>query len=54
MFDFVDKNQLTFGGLSPMDIVITDRTLSSKHAMFTFDNGRFYLKDLDSTYGSLI
>ena len=46
---------MSIGTHSSCDIHIKDNLgISPYHALFTFANGNFYLKDLDSQYGTFI
>ncbi len=42
------------GSDSSCDVVLTDSTVSSKHASLRFKDGKFILSDLDSTNGSFL
>jgi hypothetical protein len=48
------EGQNTVGSDSSCDIVITDSTISAKHASLRYKEGKFILTDLDSTNGSYL
>ncbi len=50
----IEKLPLTIGRESYNDVVIQDNSVSKKHAELYFDNGFFYLLDLDSTNGLVV
>lgn len=53
----VTKSTFTIGRVEGNDLVIpvdNTRGVSSKHATITFTNGKFYLQDEQSTYGTLL
>ena len=46
--------QNTVGSGSDSDIVLTDQTVSTKHASIRYKDGKFFLTDLDSTNGTYV
>jgi pSer/pThr/pTyr-binding forkhead associated (FHA) protein len=44
----------TIGRTNGNDFVISGRTVSRRHARLWFDNGRWYLEDLQSANGTLV
>jgi len=44
----------TIGRTNGNDLIISGRTVSRRHARLWFDNGRWYLEDLQSANGTLI
>jgi hypothetical protein len=50
----IEKLPLTLGRESYNDIIIQDNSVSKKHAELVFENGYFYLIDLDSTNGLIV
>jgi pSer/pThr/pTyr-binding forkhead associated (FHA) protein len=46
--------QNTIGSDANCDIVLTDSTISAKHASLRYKEGKFILTDLDSTNGSYL
>lgn len=44
----------TIGASPACNIVIDDDTVSSRHAIITFKEGRFYIRDLNSTNGTFL
>ena len=53
----ITKSTFTIGRVEGNDLVIpvdNTRGVSSKHAVITFTNGKFYLQDEQSTYGTSV
>lgn len=50
----VRDGQNSIGSDAGCDIVLTDSTISAKHASVRYKEGKFILSDLDSTNGSYI
>lgn len=50
----VREGQNTIGSDSSCDIVLTDSTISAKHASLRYKEGKFILTDLDSSNGSYL
>lgn len=50
----VRDGQNTIGSDASCDIVLTDTTISGKHASLRYKEGKFILSDLDSTNGSYL
>ncbi len=50
----IEKLPLTIGREAYNDVVIQDNSVSKKHAELYFENGFFYLLDLDSTNGLVV
>ncbi len=48
------EGQNTVGSDSSCDIVLTDPTISAKHASLRYKEGKFILTDLDSSNGSYL
>ena len=44
----------TIGRTNGNDLIISGRTVSRRHARLWFDNGRWYLEDLQSANGTLV
>jgi pSer/pThr/pTyr-binding forkhead associated (FHA) protein len=44
----------TIGRTNGNDFIIVGRTVSRRHARLWFDNGRWYLEDLQSANGTLV
>ncbi len=44
----------TIGRISSNDFMITSRTVSRRHARLWFDNGNWYLADLQSANGTMV
>ena len=50
----ISKPEITIGREPTNDIVISDPSVSRRHARLWFDNGRWYLEDLQSANGTLV
>ncbi|HJL15204.1 MAG TPA: sigma 54-interacting transcriptional regulator [Sandaracinaceae bacterium LLY-WYZ-13_1] len=50
----VPATELTIGSASSNDLVLTDGTVSRRHAMVAVQGERYLLRDLDSTNGTLV
>jgi hypothetical protein len=50
----IRDGQNIIGSAPDSDIVLTDRTVSSKHASIRYKDGKFFLSDLDSSNGTYI
>jgi hypothetical protein len=50
----VRDGQNTIGSDASCDIVLSDNTISGKHASLRYKEGKFILSDLDSTNGSYL
>src|SRR5581483_6402485 len=50
----IHEGQNSIGSDASCDIVLTDTTISGKHASLRFKEGKFLLTDLDSTNGSFL
>jgi hypothetical protein len=48
------EGQNMIGSDSSCDVVLTDGTISGKHASLRYKDGKFFLTDLDSTNGSFL
>lgn len=48
------KIELLLGRVSTLDIRITDASVSRVHSKITYFDGNFYIKDLDSKFGTLV
>ena len=48
------EGQNTIGSESGCDVVLTDSTISGKHASLRYKEGKFILTDLDSSNGSYL
>ncbi len=46
--------QITVGRAATNNIVVADQTISSNHALFTYEGGQYVLTDLNSTNGSFV
>ena len=46
--------ELLLGRVSSLDIRITDASVSRVHSKVSFINGNFYIKDVDSKFGTLV
>src|SRR3989338_2676030 len=52
-FEF-DKNIISIGKNMAADLFLNDKKISRKHAEIVFTNKQWFLKDLDSTNGTMI
>jgi pSer/pThr/pTyr-binding forkhead associated (FHA) protein len=52
-FEF-DKPSATLGSDAKADAVLVDGTVASMHARFTFKDGRVWVEDLGSKFGTLV
>ncbi|OQY35797.1 MAG: hypothetical protein B6I38_01215 [Anaerolineaceae bacterium 4572_5.1] len=50
----IEKFITVIGRLPSNDLVLSDSHVSRQHAELRFSQGRFYLKDLDSTGGTFV
>lgn len=50
----IREGQNSIGSDAGCDIVLTDTTISGKHASLRYKEGKFILSDLDSTNGSFL
>lgn len=50
----IDKNGATIGKGSDNNIIINDKTVSSHHSKIYFNNGYYFLEDLQSTNGTYL
>ena len=48
------QDMTTIGRTNGNDLIISGRTVSRRHARLWFDNGRWYLEDLQSANGTLV
>ncbi|MDH5509493.1 MAG: FHA domain-containing protein [Nitrospinota bacterium] len=48
------KNPILLGRSSEMDLRFTRRKISNRHLVLTYEDGRVYVEDLDSTNGTFI
>ena len=46
--------EITIGRSADNDLVIDDQTISGKHCKVTFENGQYFLTDLESTNGTSV
>ncbi len=50
----IEKSLVTIGRNSDNDLVLNDPHISRKHAELCFSEGRFLIRDLDSTGGTFV
>jgi pSer/pThr/pTyr-binding forkhead associated (FHA) protein len=48
------QDMTTIGRTNGNDLIISGRTVSRRHARLWFDNGRWFLEDLQSANGTLV
>jgi hypothetical protein len=48
------EGQNTIGSAADSDVVLSDRTVSAKHASIRYKDGKFFLSDLDSSNGTFV
>jgi hypothetical protein len=46
--------QNTIGSAADSDVVLSDQTVSAKHASIRYKDGKFFLSDLDSSNGTFV
>jgi len=54
LLSFALQPQLKMGRGQEADIKVPDISVSRCHAQIEFDQGKFYLKDLDSKFGTIV
>ena len=53
-YSTTSSKSFTIGRIDGNDMIMPDFAISKKHAVITVDNGSFYIKDLESTNGTMV